>query len=266
MSEINVSLAPPVIGNIGPVQVTNAMFSAITVSLILIIFSIIVRRKLSMKPGRIQIIVEMLVTLILSKMTMAFGSEERAKKFFPLIFTVFIFILFANYFTLIPFIETIMTEDGVSIFTTATAHYSQTIALGLFVLGISHIIAFFTSPLRHIGAFIKLGPLFKARSLADFGMAIIEIFLGLLDIVGEFAKIISMTTRLFGNLLAGGVIVGIISSLTFATKFGAPIFFIVLGLLSGFVQAFVFSMLGLLFVSSLQLTVKPNEEAEAQPA
>lgn len=263
MSNIDVKLYPPAIGHIGPIEVTNAMFTSLTVSVLLIIFALIVRRKLSLNPGRLQIFVEMMVNLILSKMTMAFGSEKRARKFFPLIFTIFIFLIFANYFTLIPFIETILiNNDGTHLFTTATAHYSQTIALGIFMLGASHIIAFINSPLRHIGTFIKLGPLFKARSIGAFGMAIIEIFLGLLDIVGEIAKLISISTRLFGNLLAGGVIVGIVSGLTIYTNFVAPLPFIVLGLISGFVQAFVFSMLGTLFVSSLQITVRPLEEHE----
>lgn len=264
MAAISVKLYPDAIGHIGPVEITNTMFSAFTVSLLLIVFALVIRKNLSVKPGRLQMLFEMMVDLILSKMTLAFGSEKRARKYFPFIFTVFLYLIFANYFTLIPFIDTIRI-DGVPLFVTPTSHYSQTIALALFILGGSHLISFMISPFRHIGSFIKLGPLFRARSISQFGMAFIDIFLGMLDTVGEFAKLISMSTRLFGNLLAGGVIIGIVSGLSFFTQFVAPLPFIVLGLLGGFVQAFVFSMLGLLFMASLNLTVSPLKPGEETP-
>ncbi len=266
MAAISVKLYPDTIGHIGPIAITNTMFTAFTVSAVMIVFALILRKKLSVNPGRLQVLFEMMVNMILDKMKMAFGSEKRARKYFPFIFTIFLYLVFSNYFMLIPFLDTIRI-DGSALFNTPTAHYSQTIALALFTLGGSHLIAFLHSPLRHIGAFIKLGPLFKARSVSEIGMAFIDIFLGFLDLVGEFAKLISMSTRLFGNLLAGGVIIGIISSLSFFTQFGAPLPFIVLGLLGGFVQAFVFSMLGLLFMASLNLTVIPlkAEEEDLSP-
>lgn len=264
MSNIAVTLYPDEIGHIGPISVTNTMISSLTVSLLLIVFALWIRRGLGVKPTHRQVFFEMMVTMIMDKMSLAFGGEARARKYFPLIFTIFMFILFSNYFTMIPFIESIVTSDGISIFSTPTAHYSQTIALVILMMGGAHFLAFLISPIRHVGNFIKLGPLFKARSVSDFGMAFIDIFLGMLDIVGEIAKLISLSTRLFGNLVAGSVIITIVSGLSFYTQFIVPLPFIVLGLLSGFVQAFVFSMLGALFMGGLITGASPAEETTEQ--
>jgi len=91
-------------------------------------------------------------------------------------------------------------------------------------------------------------------------MAFLEFFLGLLDIVGEFAKLASLSTRLFGNVFAGSIIVGIIGGITTYTQLLVPIPFVILGILSGVVQAFVFAMLAILFISSTLNSVSPQEE------
>lgn len=265
MANLEVSLAPPTIGHIGPIAVTNTMFSALTISFILIVLALILRRKLNIVPGRLQVIIELLVNFIMSKMTMIFGSEEKARKYFPLLFTIFIFLLFSNYFTLIPFVESVIIGDGIHLFTTPTAHYSLTITLAVIMIVTSHVMALMVSPLRHIGNFIKIGPLIKGiknKSGQEIGMAFIDIFLGFMDIIGEIAKLISVSTRLFGNMFAGGVIIGVISAISFYTQFVAPLPFIILGLLTGFVQAFVFTMLGMIFISSLTGAVEPAQVQE----
>ncbi len=258
MAKLEVSLAPESLGHIGPVEVTNAMFSTFTVTFLLIILAIIVRKKLNLIPGRLQLIIEMLVNLILDKMTMVFGSEEKARKMFPLIFSIFIFLIFTNYFTLIPFIESIVTEDGVHLFHKPSSHYSLTISLALIMIVTSHVLAILISPIKWAGNFIKIGPLLKSRSPKDIGIAFIELFLGIIETIGEIAKLISLSTRLFGNMLAGGIIIAIISALSFYTQFLAPLPFLALELLTGIVQAFVFTILGILFIGRMSKAVEVN--------
>lgn len=251
MSNIpQIKLQPDVISQVGPFTIYNSTVTALTITVVLIILAVLVRRNASVKPTRLQTAFELVVETILDKMTMAFGTEERARKFFPLLFTIFIFLVLSNQFMLIPFVETVVTSEGLKLFNTPTAHYSLPIALALIMLGLSHILAFSISPLRHIGNYIKIAPFFKMKSIKELPMLFLEFFLGILDIVGEFAKLISVSTRLFGNMFAGGVVVAIISGLTFYTQFVLPIPFIVLGILSGLVQAFVFTMLGIIFISS----------------
>jgi len=262
MSNIpEISIPAEKIGQIGPLVINNAMMAFIGTSLILIILAFLIRRNAGIKPTRLQVAFEVLVEEILGKMTLAFGSEKKARKFFPLIFTIFIFFLLANQFMLIPFVESIVTPDGISLFRLPASDYSLPIAYALFVIILSHVLAFSTAPIKHIGNFIKLKQFTKIRSIKEIPMAFIDFFLGILDLVGEFAKLISISTRLFGNMFAGGIVIAIISGLTVFTRYFVPIPFVVLGILSGLVQAFVFAMLSILYISSITNAVKPQEQA-----
>ncbi len=245
----DISLPSSPIFEIGALTVTNSMVAAFASMLIIIVFAFWVRRGATLFPTRSQMIAEMLMEFMLEKMQVIFGSEKEARRFFPLIFTIFIFLMFANQFTLIPFVQSVVIE-GKPLFRTATSDYSLPIALGLLLVILSHLVALTRSPLRHISNFIKLDVFFKIRSFKDIPQALMDFFLGLLDIIGELAKLVSISTRLFGNMFAGEVVVGIVAGLMFATQFVVPIPFIALSILSGFVQAFVFALLGTIYIAS----------------
>lgn len=254
-----IKLAPDVITNIGPFAITNAHMGTFLVSIIIILLALFIRKGAGVKPTKAQVAFETLMAFIMDKMVMAFGDEKTAKKFFPLIFTIFLFLLVANQFAFLPLVESIFTADGVHLFRTPASHYALPIAYTIFILLLSHILALFINPIKHIGNFIKLDELWKIRKLKDIPMAFLNIFLGLLDIIGEVAKLASLSTRLFGNVFAGGVIIIIISGISAYTQFLAPIPFLILGTLAGFVQAFVFAMLSILYISSaLNAVRKPQ--------
>ncbi|PIQ77524.1 hypothetical protein COV82_03985 [Candidatus Peregrinibacteria bacterium CG11_big_fil_rev_8_21_14_0_20_46_8] len=252
----DLKLAPDVLFNVGPVPVTNTMTSAFAVSILLIIFALFVRRNAGIVPSRLQVFVELGIDLFMSKLVMILGSEKEARKYFPLIFTFFIFILVANQFTLIPFVQTIVTEEGLTFFKTPTAHYSLPIALALIAFFAWNFIPFIMAPFRFLGNFIKLGVFTRIRSIKDVPMALLDFMLGIMDIISEGARLISLPTRLFGNLVAGELIIAIISGLFFYTQFFVPIPMIILSILSGLVQAFVFALLTLLFLSTNVRNVK----------
>ncbi len=271
MSNIpEVQIAPPAILDIGSFAVTSAHVSTILTSLIVIILAIIIRKNSGVRPSKAQVIYESMMDFILDKMEQPFGSRERALKFFPLIFTIFFFLLIANQLLLLPFLDSttanVVTDGTVKVqnlFRLPTSHYSAPIALTLLILILSHVLAFAISPIRHIGNYIKIGQFFKIKSIKDLPMAFLDLFLGLLDIIGEFAKLASLSTRLFGNMFAGSIVVGIIGGLTIFTRYLIPMPFVVLGILSGVVQAFVFTMLSILYISSsLNAVKKPEEEAK----
>jgi len=252
----NLKLAPDIIFNWGPVPVSNAMVSAFAVSLILIVFALFVRRKAGVIPSRLQVVVELGIDLFMSKLVMILGSEKEARKYFPLIFTFFLFILVSNQFTLIPFVQTIVLDGGINLFKTPTSHYSLTIALALIAFLTWNLVPLFISPFKYIGNFIKVGSLTKIRSIREVPMALLDFMLGIMDIISEVARLVSLPTRLFGNLIAGELIIAIISGLLAYTKFFVPIPMILLGILSGLVQAFVFALLTLLFLSTNVHNVK----------
>lgn len=254
-----IKVAPDVLGHLGPFPITNATFTTFVVFALMFVFAFFVRRKAGIKPTRMQMLFELILNFILDKMILSFGSEEKARKFLPVFLTLFLFLFFANQFTLLPFVESVVLGE-VSLFRTPASHYALPIAFAITLFIVSHIIALFTSPLRHIGNFIKIHLLFKMKSIKELPMVLLEIFLGLMDIIGEVAKVVSTSTRLFGNLFAGGIIVGIIGGITAYTQFVAPLPFIVLGILSGLVQAFIFTMLWIIFLSSTMKAVAPQTE------
>jgi len=254
-----ISLPANTLFEVGGLAVNNAMVASVATSVLLIVFAALVRRKSGLIPSRLQAMVELLMDFMLEKMETVFGSEKEARRFFPLIFTIFIFLIVANQFTLIPFVQSIVLGE-VNVFRSAASDYSLPIALGLLLVVLAHVLALMKSPLRHIGNYIKIAPFFKIRKLKDVPQALLDFFLGLLDIVGEVAKLVSISTRLFGNMFAGEVVVGIIAGLMFATQFFVPIPFIALGILAGFVQAFVFALLGTIYLASaLQGVERPTE-------
>lgn len=258
-----ISLPPEALGQVGPFTITNATIAMAASSTIIIILALLIRRKAGVVPTRAQVTFEVVLEFFKDKMVMAFGDEKRAMKFFPMIFTVFLFLLISNQFMLLPFAESIVSGD-VNLFRSPASHYSLPIAHAAFMLILAHLMAFFTHPIRHIGNFIKIEPFLKIRSLKQLPMAFLDFFLGLLDIIGEIAKLVSVATRLFGNMFAGSIITLIIGGLTFATQFIVPMPFIALGILSGLVQAFVFAMLSALYISSTLDGVKAAEVLEAE--
>lgn len=97
----------------------------------------------------------------------------------------------------------------------------------------------------------------------EFGMAFVDIFLGFLDIIGEIAKVISLSSRLFGNILAGEVIVLIISTIAVFSAYIIPVPFIFLGAFSSITQAFVLPFLTMQYLAAAVGTGPELEEAKA---
>ena len=258
MLNINVPATP--IFSLGSIPVTNAVIAAYLSSFLLILLAIVIRLSLKHIPGRGQAFFEMIFEYIDEQLTQAFGSKEEGRRFFPLIMTLLLFIAIANQLSIFPLLFQVLVEEK-PLLRLSTSDLSQTLTLGLVVVGLSHVLALALSPVKHIGNYIRIAPLFKVRSVGDFGQALIQLFLGLMDIIGEFAKIVSLSCRLFGNLFAGDVMVAVIISLSVYTQFIVPIPFVLLGLFSGFVQAFVFTLLSIQFLAGHVTAAKANSAA-----
>src|SRR5690606_17756018 len=132
-----------------------------------------------------------------------------------------------------------------------TSHWSFTAAMGIMVVILSHILALTISPWRQINHFVKIEALLKIRSLGDLGSAILDIFIGFLEIVSQFSRVISISARLFGNIFAGEVMAEVIIQLSAGTQFLVPLPFYALGLLVGVIQAVVFTLLSIQYIGGM---------------
>ncbi len=254
----DISVAPEAVFTIGGFAVSNSVISSLAILVGMAIFFMMFKSRLKLIPGRLQVFMEMIVDFFYSSLIDAYRTKERARKYLSLIVSLFLFVLIANQFTVIPLIQSITIDDGTFLFRNPTAHFSLPIALALIVFFISHFVAFSIAPKRHIQNFFKLHLFFKVRSFKDLANAFLENFLAFLDIVGELAKIVSLSARLFGNVFAGVVMVGVITGLTY---FIVPAPFWFLSIFSGLIQALVFAILAMAFISGMAKSVEDEPEA-----
>jgi len=232
-----ISLKAQQIFSIGNFGITNSFFLSLIVGFLLVIFAFAFRSKLKIIPGKLQGAVEVGVEALLNLMESTLGSAVAAEKYFPLIATIFIFIMMSNLFGLLPGVGSFWIENGgkeVPLFRSPAADLNFTLAFAVISVLVSNIIGMAaTGVFNHIGKYINFkGP--------------IDFFIGILELVSEFAKIISLSFRLFGNVFAGEVLMTIIA---FLAPYFIPLPFMFLELFVGIIQAFIFAMITLVSIS-----------------
>ncbi len=274
--EVHIELAAEELFKIGPLSVTNSMFMMVVVMVILLLVFWWVGRKATLVPGRFQSLVEMLMEFLLG-MTEGSGGKAFGRKVFPLVSGLFIFILFANYTGLLPGVGTIgiereVTEEHAAVMTSLAAGQSDG---GLALIAnqeeaaaeTTHdtaLVPFLRPPTADINmtlamaivAFIAVqiygikshGVVGRIKHLAN------PPFLFPIEVIGEFARIISLSARLFGNVFAGEALLAVMYAIT--AKIGflvipvlVPVVFLFLELLFGTIQALVFAMLTLVYIA-----------------
>jgi F-type H+-transporting ATPase subunit a len=260
MAAPNISLISDEIVNIGGFGITNSALAFMLISVFILAFALLVRGRLSLIPGRLQVVAEGLVSYIDDLLQQQLVNKKVAKWFLPFMVALFLYIFFANQFSIFPLLQSLVVSDEpmTYLFRAPTTDLGFPFIMAFIVILFTQLIAFATHPLRHIGNYIKIVPLLKARSLMDLFTAGIELFLGLLDIVGEVAKVVSLSCRLFGNVLAGELMIIIISSLFWWTSYFIPIPFFALSLLSGVIQTLVFVLLSIGFMSTTLNGLEPE--------
>lgn len=246
---------------------TDGQLGALLVSLSIIGFGALISKRFTLIPTRAQMAFELIHAYIMEQLENAFGSRKRAEAFFPMFMTMLLFILISNQFMLVPFVFEI-TAGGLDVFRQPTSDLANPLALAIMIFIISHYMAIKISPMKHLSNFVAIGPLLKARSVGEFFNAGIEFFIGILNIVGEFAKVVSLSARLFGNIFAGNVMVAVVIGLSAFTQFIVPLPFIILSVFSGLIQAFVFMLLSIQFIAlSIDGATPEKEEVkELTPA
>lgn len=247
---------------VGGLPVTNSVLGMTVTVLVLSVLFIALRGTFKLIPSRIQSLLEMILEFFQDALTHAYGSEERARAYLPWIMTLFILIGVMNQFSLIPLVGA-LRFDGKELLRISTSDWSMTIALAAVSLIGAHLIALSINPLQHIGNYIKLGHFFHARTPMEFFTAFIELFIGFMEIIGEVAKIISLSARLFGNIFAGELMVVVVANIGALTLYIIPMPFIFLGIFVGLIQAFVFSFLTMLFMANTITSVHPRGTAPA---
>lgn len=229
---------------LGNFPITNTLLLIAVVFIALGIISLVFRRKFALVPGRFQNVVEFTIESVLNMMEPVFGSRKKAEKYLPWIATFFILILFSNWLGLFPGVGSIIVKGehgSIPLLRAPASDLNFTLALAILSVIIINIFG------------IKaLGPKIHFKKFINFGSPI-KFFIGILELVSEIAKIISFSFRLFGNIFAGEVLLTII---VFLIPYVIPLPFLLFEVFVGFMQAFVFSMLTMVFIA-----IQTSEEA-----
>lgn len=243
-----ISFEPETIFYLLGFKVTNTIIATVIVDLILLFFVYSLRRKFSNYPKGLQNIFEMVIEYFYTLCEQIAGS--RAKSIFPWFATFFVYILVANTIGLLPGFGTIGIYENtdkvnkfVPLLRAATSDFNTTFALAVVSLFATHALS-----IKYIGV--------KSYLKRFFSLSPVFLFVGLLELVGEFTKLFSLSFRLFGNIFAGEIVLSTIFSI-FA--FIAPIPFLLLESIVALVQALVFAMLTMAFMSIL--TTSHTEES-----
>ena len=200
------------------VNSTTLLMSWLIIGLILI-FIVLATRRRKMVPGPWQNISEVLVSWIKDLCVDALG-EHWGRRYYPLICALFIFLLFCNWIGIIPFMDE------------PTKDLNTTLGLGI------------------MGFFIAHGTAIKVKGLKNYITEYFKpiFFMMPLNLVGELAKVISISFRLFGNIMGGSIIIIVVSYLAYGLIL-PPFLYAFFGLFVGTIQAFVFTILTLVYIS-----------------
>jgi F-type H+-transporting ATPase subunit a len=220
--------------------------------LLLIVVAILGTRKMKMVPSGLQNLIEAIVETFYNFIEGVAG--DRTRLFFPLIATFFFFILVSNWLGLLPGFGSVGVYEEhhghtvlVPFFRSANADLNTTIALALVSVAATQYFGLRTQGVKYLRKFFT----FKG---ATFYEKPINTFVGILELISEFIKILSFSFRLFGNIFAGEVLLIVMA---FLAAFIASLPFMGLELFVGIVQALIFAMLSLVFF--LMATVSHDE-------
>jgi F-type H+-transporting ATPase subunit a len=210
-------LTTTILFTVGPVPISETVVVTWGLMAALALGSWFTTRSLTLAPSRYQAVLELVVEAIEDQIQSTIRVAPRP--YVPMIGTLFLFILTANWSSLIPGIEP------------PTAHIETDAALGLIVF---FAIVYFGIRARGLGGYLKT-------------FAEPTIFMIPLNVVETFTRTFSMIVRLFGNIMSGVFIIGIILSLAGLL---VPIPIMALDLLIGAIQAYIFSVLAIVFIGS----------------
>jgi len=241
---ISVKLSPYIVGEFFGIPITATLITTWLTMALLVFLVAVLRPQIAMIPGKVQSILEVIVGGVYDYMGDVLQSREVARRYFPIVATIFFFILALNWVGLLPGVTSIGFYEGhgdsshfVPFLYPAATDLNITIAFAL--------IAFFTI---EIAGVLALGFWRYTHKFINFKSPLAFI-IGIIELISELARLISFSFRLFGNIFAGKTLLVVIM---FFVPYIVPVPLIAFEVFVGFIQAFVFAILTLFFIKLAQ--------------
>jgi len=239
--------------------ITNSIIGAWLTMIVLVGFSYAVTRRMKMVPGRLQSAFEFLLGWLYN-LCQRVAGEENGRRFFPVVATIFLFVAFNAWLSLIPGFGSITVTNAeghqVPLLRGANTDINMPLALALVSFIFVEYFGLKSLGIRYLGKFLNIGQFLRSigqivrgrirAGLNGLFTGVIHVFVGFLEALSELVRIISFTFRLFGNMTAGEILL-LIAAFLIPWVFAIP--FYGLELLVGFVQALIFSGLTLVFLT-----------------
>jgi len=238
--QLEISMAAETLFHIGPLPVTNTILTTWIVMAVLVILSILATRRMRLVPTGLQNAIEALVEVLLN-LVEAVAGKELGRKIFPLIGTLFIFILTANWMGLLPGVGSTIYLSAehhgelarIPLLRPANSDFNTTIAMALITVFLVQVVGVrahgFFGYLKELASPLYMSPLFFP-----------------IHIISEISHALSLSARLFGNIFGGDVVLAVIFGFI---PWIAPAAFLGLEMLFGLIQAIIFSLLSLVYFS-----------------
>lgn len=234
---ISVHLDPIIVTHIAGVPITATLLTVWVTMIVLITLAYFAGKKPTIIPSKLQNAFELLIGGVYDYIANVLESKKMASKYFPVIMTIFLFILTMNWIGLVPGVTSIgYYEHGhlVPFFYPPATDLNITIAFAL--------VAFFTIEIAGVTA---IGIWKYGGKFINFSSPLAFV-IGLIELLSELARLIAFSFRLFGNIFAGKILLLVVMFL--ATPYVLPVPLMAYELFVGFIQAFIFAILTLFFI------------------
>ncbi len=247
-----IHITPGGLFEFGGLTITNSMVYGLVCSALIVIFLIFIANKMTVRPkkGVVQL-VEICSEFIFSTVEGALGSRRLAVKYAPYFTASFFFVMLSNWLGLLPGVGEALTLNETPVLRPFTADLNGTIAASLVMMVLVQAFA-----IREIG-FHQYVRHFFAGSLKNPATYLLGVF----EIFSEVIRVFSLALRLFLNVAIGEIIIAIF---TYLGSFLAPVTalpFVALELFVGALQAYIFTMLTIMYLGA---AIKHDHEREEQ--
>lgn len=245
------SITAPVLGDIGIFSIATSTLTILFITVLLIALCVKISRS-KLIPSGFQHIAELFYEAVMGFITSIVGSKEKAAKIIPFVGSLMVYLIVANLLPMIPFLNGLsltINDEHVPLFRGATTDFNTTFGLALAVIVSMQIIGMKEQGVfGYLSHFIQIKQVYKGfRQGFGAGLtSLIGFLVGLIEIISEFAKVLSLSLRLFGNMFAHEVLTVILLG---AFAVAVPAIWMGMGLLVGVVQSIVFVALVTVYYS-----------------
>jgi F-type H+-transporting ATPase subunit a len=222
--------------NLGPLPVTESIAATWGVMVVLVAVAAVIRLRLRRdRPGKAQQVVETMLNWLGQEIRNIIGRDPEP--FVPLVATLFIFILITNLTSLVSPI--IQVKPPTAVITTTTALAAVVfLAVPFYGVAITGTVSYLKTYVRPVWIMLPF------------------------NVISDLSRTLALAVRLFGNMLSGEILIGVLLSLV---PFFLPLPLMFLGLITGTIQAYIFAILTIVYIGGAVKVVEKHEAKESTP-